>query len=118
MERGEDFHTGAKFEIHPFPFLSKCKKGREKSSVAVRIDVCIRSSNFHLTSFVDQSHSRLFVEIYIRACDKLTIFSKYARAYWRTGSYAPDFQAEPSRRVYCIEYQVPLGGLVQLFSFY
>ena len=28
--------------------------------------------------FVDQSHARLFVEI----------FSKYARAYWRTGSYA------------------------------
>ena len=39
--------------------------------------------------FVDQSHARLFVEIYIRACDKLTIFSKYARSYWHTGSYAP-----------------------------
>ena len=46
-------------------------KGCEKSSVAVQIDARIQSSNFHLTlRFVDQSHARLFVEIYIRACDK------------------------------------------------
>ena len=55
-------------------------KGCEKSSVAVQIDARIQSSNFYLMFCwpIARSHARLFVEIYIRACDKLTFFSKYA----------------------------------------
>ena len=42
LGRGEDFHTGAMFEIHPFPFLS----------------LLIFTSRF-----VDQSHARLALVI-------------------------------------------------------
>ena len=47
--------------------------------------------------FVDHSYAGLFVEIYIRACDELTFFSKHARAYWRTGCYVPVYVNETER---------------------
>ena len=60
-------------------FSVNAKKGFEKSS---RCANCCSYTVFLIFTlrFVDQSHARLFVEIYIRACDKFTIFSKYARA--------------------------------------
>ena len=89
---GEDFHTGAMFEIHPFPFRSKCIKGLHVKRAVSQSKLMLVFSLLIFTSrFVDQSHARLFVEIYIRACKKLTIFSKYARAHWRTGSSTPLF---------------------------
>ena len=69
-------------------FSVNAKKGCEQKNIAVQIDARIFSLLIFTSRFVEQSHARLFVEIYIRACDKLTFFSKYARAYWRTGSYA------------------------------
>ena len=83
---GRIFAQVQRLKFIRFHFSVSAKKGCEKSmSVAVQIDARIQSSKFHLTFCWP-----IFVEIYIRACDKLTIFSKYARAYWRTGGYAPD----------------------------
>ena len=57
----------------------------QKRAVKRAVSLCKLMVVFSLliftSRFVDQSHSRLFVEFYIRACDKLTLFSKYARAY-------------------------------------
>ena len=91
--RGEDFHTGAMFEIYPFPFLSKCKKRAVKRAVLLCKLMLVFSLTIFTSCFVDQSYARLFVEFNIRASplhgDKLTFFSKYALACWRTGSHAP-----------------------------
>ena len=63
----------------------------QKRAVKRAVSLCKSMLVFSLliftSHFVDHSHARLFVEIYIRACDKLTFLSKYAREYCRTGSY-------------------------------
>ena len=90
----------ATFEIHPFPILSKYKKRAVKRAVSLYKLMLVFSLLIVTSRFIDQSHARpVFVEIYIRACDKLTIFSKYAREYWRTGSYAPEFVCKMSKMV-------------------
>ena len=57
----------------------------QKGAVKRAVSLCKLMLEFSLliftSCFVDQSHARLFVEFYIRACDKLTFFSKYARVY-------------------------------------
>ena len=97
---GKIFTQSAMFEIHPIPFLSKCK------IVQRAVSLCKLMLVFSLlifpSRFVGQSHAQLFVEIYIRACDKLAFFSKYARAHVRTcaraGSYVPGSPKEFSSK--------------------
>ena len=67
----------------------------QKRAVKRAVSLCKLMLVFCLLIFtscfaVDQSHAQLFVEFNIRACDKLTFFSNYARAYWRVSSYALD----------------------------
>ena len=66
--------TREMFEIHQFHFSVNAQKGLYKLMLVFSLLI-------FTSRFIHQSHAQLFVEIYIRACDKLTFFSKYVRAY-------------------------------------
>ena len=91
LSRARDYASLA--PATPTQAVGEGERNREKqANASARRARHARREGRENTFFSHFFAARLFVElnhIYIRACDKLTFFSKYARAYWRTGSYVP-----------------------------
>ena len=66
-------------------FSVNAEKGCETEAVSLCKLMLVFSLLIFTSRFVDQSHARLFVELNLHS----RFFSKYACAFWRTGSYAP-----------------------------